>query len=194
MSQQTIPALPPRPSLVMPVMPPLPSRPERRADNVPRPNPREWQQGIPAPARMLTVRSLPTAGLWVVGAHGGSGESVIAALNPYWMAAEHCFPTMGDILICCRTSAYGLECGRMALQQYLAGLAGCGRLIGLAIVADMPGKIPKELKQLGELARSLAPTTVEFPFDKTLRLEPYPPTNQDRFGRQRSLIESLIGS
>lgn len=153
------------------------------------------QRGIPAPSKLMPVRHLPAADLWVVGAHGGSGESVVAGLDPRWGAAGHCFPAEGNLLVCCSTSAYGLESGRMALQQYISGFAGQGRLIGLALVTDMPGRLPKELRRLKTIIQSLAPATIEIPFDRTLRLEPYPPTNNsNRFSRQRALIESLISS
>lgn len=149
------------------------------------------QLGIPAPTTLMPIRHLPQAGLWIVGAHGGSGESVIAGLDPQWEAASHCFPDEGNLLVCCTTSAYGLERGRMALQQHMSGFAGRGRLIGLALVANTPGKTPKELRRLKGIVQSLAPATVEIPFDKSLRLEPYPPNDSDRFSRQHSIIDFL---
>lgn len=188
--------------MTQPSMPPVPQRhmqqvPQpvlpRRSSRVP-PVPLPRKRGITTPERLLEIRFFHRAELFIVGAHGGSGESVIAGLDPQWVATGHCFPADGDLLICCKRSAYGLECGRMALQQHLSGGAGCSRLMGLVLIDDVPGKIPKELKRFSDLVKSLAPATIEVPFDRMLRLEPYPPDEWSGFRRQHSAIASLLRS
>lgn len=138
-----------------------------------------WQDGPPgqleapcpatgpqSPLPMLTAEAvLPVAAtqrsavLWVVGAHGGAGESTLAGLCPGWAAAEHCWPCTPDqpwCVLAARTSASGLLAAQAALRQWAAGDTGV-RLAGLVLLADAPGKLPPPLHDLAQLIAAGAP-------------------------------------
>ncbi|WP_127920961.1 DUF6668 family protein [Bifidobacterium xylocopae] len=131
------------------------------------------RSGIPVPEHMLPVVEPWEANrIWIVGAHGGAGESTLAALDPTWEAANHAFPAESQVIVCCRTDAAGLERGRLALQQVMAGYAGAARVVALALVSDSPARLTSSLKQRRRLVASLAPTVVDFPYQRQLRTTP----------------------
>lgn len=108
----------------------------------------------------------PTASLWVVGAHGGAGERSVAALLPEWEAAGHAWPTPADLsqrcpaVLVARTNASGLQAAQLALTQWASGVLGPATvLLGLVLVADAPGRIPKPLRELGAHVSGGAPRT-----------------------------------
>ena len=97
------------------------------------------QRGIPAPDR---VDQLPihdrgtTAALWWVGAHGGSGESTLAALMPGSQAAGHAWPrtpspTPARTVLVARGDARGLRAAQDAMRQWAAGLVPSVEVLGL---------------------------------------------------------------
>lgn len=92
--------------------------------------------------------------LWVYGVHGGSGESRIAALEPSWSATDHSWPDRpgAAVLLVARTSAYGLNAAHAAIAKWAAGRTpGSAALVGLVLVADAPGRLPKPLHDLAKL-------------------------------------------
>lgn len=122
----------------------------------------------PAPGQGgLALRMVrPTATLWVVGAHGGAGETSIAALNPAWEATDHAWPTPSELAARCpsvlvaRTHAAGVRAAQKALTQWASGALGHNtQLLGLVLVADAPGRIPKPLRELAAHVSGGAPRT-----------------------------------
>lgn len=114
------------------------------------------------PVRMVR----PTASLWVVGAHGGSGEGSIAGLHDSWEATDHAWPTPSDLSLRCpsilvaRTHAPGLRAAQKALTQWASGVLGPSTaLLGLVLVADAPGRLPKPLRELAAHVAGGAPRT-----------------------------------
>ena len=114
------------------------------------------------PLRMVR----PTASLWVVGAHGGAGETSIAALHPTWEATGHTWPTPSELTARCpsilvaRTHAAGLHAAQKTLTQWASGVVGRNTpLLGLVLVADAPGRIPKPLRELAAHVSGGAPRT-----------------------------------
>ena len=108
----------------------------------------------------------PTASLWVVGAHGGSGESCIAGLDPAWEAMRHAWPTPSDLSMRCptalvaRTHTAGLRAAQKALTQWASGALGpATALLGLVLVADAPGRLPRPLRELAAHVAGGAPRT-----------------------------------
>ena len=89
-----------------------------------------------------------SAALWVTGAHGGSGESRIADLIGGARVTGHCWPVLQDgskprVLLVCRADMRGLTAAQSALTQWASGAAPAVDLLGLAVLADAPGKTPK---------------------------------------------------
>lgn len=96
------------------------------------------------------------AWIWFVGAHGGAGESTLAGLLPNAGAADHRWPvhaddSIADVVLVARTSASGLTAARTALTQWAAGNTPPVRLLGLVLMPDAPGRLPKPLSALAEV-------------------------------------------
>jgi len=122
------------------------------------------QPHVPMPGEALPVRrSHAAASLWVVGAHGGAGESTLAELDGSWRAAEHAWPELptGAVAPCvvvARTNVRGLLAARAALTQWAASGAGASvQLLGLVLVADAPGKLPPPIRDLAKVVSGGAP-------------------------------------
>lgn len=136
------------------------------------------QTGVPAP----TTPALPTrrldvvADVYVVGAHGGAGESTVAALNPAWWAETgHGWPLVSTspsprVLLVARTSASGLRAAQAAATQWAAGAAPPMTLLGLVLVADAPGRLPRALRELVRLVSGGVPRTWMLPWNEPWRL------------------------
>lgn len=136
------------------------------------------QRGVPAPDR---VDQLPTfaqahgAELWWLGAHGGAGESSLAALVPEWPSASHGWPrTPGGapsrVVVTARSNARGLRAAQLAATQWAAGLVPHVQLVGLVVVADAPGRLPRPLRELAQLVAGGFPRTWSVPWIEAWRL------------------------
>lgn len=122
------------------------------------------QPHVPMPDDALPVRrSHAAASLWVVGAHGGAGESTLAELDGSWRAADHAWPELptGAVAPCvvvARTNVRGLLAARAALTQWASSGAGASvQLLGLVLVADAPGKLPPPIRDLAKVVGGGAP-------------------------------------
>jgi hypothetical protein len=126
------------------------------------------QPGVAAPApdqqlarRLLVRRELSTL-VWWIGAHGGAGETVLERLLAGSRAADHAWPISPDparpacTMLVARTSYTGLTAAQQALCDWGSGSVAVD-LIGLVLIADAPGKLPRELRGLVELIDGAAP-------------------------------------
>lgn len=130
------------------------------------------QRGVPAPDR---VDQLPitdqraTPAVWWLGAHGGSGESTLAALAPEWSAAAgHAWPRNSNseptpVVIVARSNASGLRAAQNALRQWGAGLTP-SNVFGLVVMADAPGRMPRALRDLLTVVGGGGPRTWTVPW------------------------------
>lgn len=148
------------------------------APPVPAPTgPTNPQPYVVAPEDALPVRrALSSAGVWVVGAHGGSGESTLAGLCDDWQAAGHAWPELpsggqAPCILVARTNVHGLLAARAALTQWAASGAGeSAALLGLVLVADAPGKLPAPLRDLAKVVGGGAPRVWDVPWVEPWRL------------------------
>lgn len=119
--------------------------------------------GEPDAADRLGRRTVSgSAALWVTGAHGGSGESRIADLVGGARITDHCWPVLQDgskprVLLVCRADMRGLTAARSTLTQWVSGAAPAVDLLGLAVLADAPGKTPKALRDFAAIVGGGAP-------------------------------------
>lgn len=124
----------------------------------------------PDAADRLAARSMAgTARLWVVGTHGGAGESRIADLIEFARSTDHCWPVLTSggkprVLLVCRADMRGLTTARNALTQWASGAAPQTDLLGLAVLADAPGKTPKALRDFAALVSGGAPRLWTLPW------------------------------
>ncbi|WP_432524025.1 DUF6668 family protein [Kineococcus sp. SYSU DK006] len=100
--------------------------------------------------------------LWVLGAHGGAGETSLAAALHGARAAEHRWPVHTDgttsrVLVCARTSYAGLSAAQRALTDFASGALPGVHLVGLALLADAPGRLPDALRDFAQLVQGGAP-------------------------------------
>ena len=103
-----------------------------------------------------------SAALWITGAHGGAGESRIADLLDGARVTDHCWPVLQDgstprVLLVCRADMRGLTSARSALTQWASGAAPELDLLGLAVLADAPGKTPKALRDFAAIVGGGSP-------------------------------------
>jgi hypothetical protein len=116
----------------------------------------------PDAADRLASRTMTgSAALWIIGAHGGAGESRIADLLGA-RATGHCWPILQGgskprVLLVCRADMRGLTAARSALTQWASGAAPKVELLGLAVLADAPGKTPKALRDFTAIVGGGAP-------------------------------------
>ncbi|MBT2594052.1 DUF6668 family protein [Arthrobacter sp. ISL-72] len=117
-----------------------------------------------------------TASLWVTGVHGGAGESRLASLLDGARATDHAWPVHDDaygklpVLLACRSDMRGLQAARSALIQWASGAAPAVELLGLAVLADAPGKLPKPLREFAALVGGGAPRLWMLPWVESWRL------------------------
>lgn len=135
------------------------------------------QPHVPSPEDALPVNHThASATLWVVGAHGGSGESTLADLDESWQAAGHAWPELpggapAACVVVARTNVRSLLAARTALTQWAASAAGESvRLLGLVLVADAPGKIPAPIRDLAKVVGGGAPRVWHVPWVEAWRL------------------------
>lgn len=123
----------------------------------------------------VVVPAIP-ADLWVVGAHGGAGESTMAALVEGWAETDHRWPDApaAACVLTARTHARGLLRAQAALQQWAS--RGCPpvTLHGLILISDAPGPLPKPLRDLAAHVRGGSPRTWTIPWIPELRCDEVP--------------------
>lgn len=129
----------------------------------------------PDTADRLASRVVPGfALLWIVGSHGGSGESRTADLIDGARPTGHCWPVMQDgskprVLVVCRNDMRGLTTAQSALTQWASGATPEVELIGLAVLADAPGKTPKALRDFAAIIGGGAPRLWTLPWVEAWR-------------------------
>jgi hypothetical protein len=137
-----------------------------------------WSVPAPPPARTLWRRFAPVPSPpWWVGVHGGAGETTMATLVPGSVAAGHAWPCPEDplasvvsVFLIARTHASGLIAARDSLAEWAAGVVPGVHLLGLVLVADAPGTLPRPLRELADVVAGGAPRTWRIPWVEQWRL------------------------
>lgn len=111
--------------------------------------------------------------LWVLGTHGGAGETTIASLLAGSMRASHAWPVregltvpegQDSVLLVCRSTAKGLRSAQAAAIEWASGALSPLALAGLVIVSDSPSKLPKDLQDLTITVSGAVPHTWRMPW------------------------------
>jgi hypothetical protein len=146
------------------------------------PRPQTPQPGVPAPdmADRLPRRGVNRpATLWWLGVHGGAGESSLAATVAGSRSAGHAWPTASDgspsnVILVARSNANGLAAAQRAATEWASGSLPMINLLGLVIVADSRGKLPKPLRDLAQVVSGGVPQVWQVPWVEQWRLgEPF---------------------
>lgn len=136
------------------------------------------QRGIPEVdvADRLARHPVTHRGPWVLGVHGGSGESTLAA----WLDARpagHAWPISNEqpaaVLLVARTHARGLLAARRAATEWASGSVRV-KVIGLVLMADAPGRLPPALRDQIRQLSGAVPATWTISFLPALRTDATP--------------------
>lgn len=138
------------------------------------------QQGtVVAPADGLGSRALsvPRGTVCWVGAHGGAGESTLELLMPGSLAMGHAWPRVTeavgeggpDVVLVARTDARGLRAAQLAATQWAAGGVAV-RLVGLVLIADAAGRLPRPLRDFSQVVAGGVPHVWQIPWVQAWRL------------------------
>ncbi|MEV4637759.1 DUF6668 family protein [Actinoplanes sp. NPDC049548] len=137
--------------------PPQPSTVAPPAAQVPRWQPHQPKVATPAPPGRLSGQGIA----WV-SAHGGSGATTLTAvlggvdLGCRWPNAGRHEPAR--VFLVARTHAQGLRAASRALNAIREGRHPAGmELVGLVLVADAPGRLPRTLVSRIKVLRSAVP-------------------------------------
>ena len=147
-------------------------------DEVPVTGPASPQRGVPAPDavdQLPICRTDRAAELWVVGAHGGAGESTLVKLDDSWLAGGHAWPDLSPngparLIITARTNVRGLLAAKAVAKQWATGLVTNVEVFGLVLVADAPSRLPKPLRDLIKIVGGGYPRTWHVPWIEPWRL------------------------
>ncbi|WP_406054500.1 DUF6668 family protein [Kribbella sp. NBC_00889] len=126
-----------------------------------------------SPAQAHPEPSAP--GVWIVGVHGGAGESTISELSALFREAHHRWPQpppYGSVLclMAARTNAAGLHNARAAAREWAAGAQPHVVLLGLVLIPDAPGRLPRELARQVTLTSGGVPRVWQLPWVDAWRL------------------------
>lgn len=116
---------------------------------------------------------------WWVGCHGGAGVGTLCSLVPGGADGGRGWPVPSDggpsrVILVARTHASGLRSAQLAARQWASGALPMVRLLGLAAVADAPGKLPKPLQDVLKLVGGGFPHVWTIPWIEALRLGDVP--------------------
>lgn len=115
-----------------------------------------------------------------LGVHGGAGEDTLSKVLPGSVPAGHGWPVLSEqadqeptsvpVVLVARSHMSGLLAAQDALREWASGLARPANLLGLVIIADIPGRLPKPLASLQKIVGGGAPKFWTLPYLESLRL------------------------
>jgi hypothetical protein len=87
-----------------------------------------------------------------LGVHGGAGETTLARLFAGVPAAEHMWPisdgSPAGVVLVARTNFWGMSGAQAAMRDWSAHYRLLVDVLGLVLIADRPGKLPRSLLDL----------------------------------------------
>lgn len=157
---------------------------------------RRWAAGAEVSAsRRLGRVSVGGTGLWVVGAHGGSGASTWAGLLGAGDAGQSWpVPAASEggvrAVVTARTNVAGLEAARAAAVEWVEGACPGVELVGLLLGADVPGRRrPRALQRLVRDVSGAFPVVLGVPWQPAWRMTR--PDEASRSLRVRRIIKTI---
>ena len=89
---------------------------------------------------------------WWLGVHGGAGETTLAHLFAGVRAAEHEWPVSTgrrvSVVLIARTNFWGMSAAMAAMRDWSGNYRDQVDVLGLVLVADRPGRLPRPLLDL----------------------------------------------
>jgi hypothetical protein len=183
--------------------PPQQGPPQQHADLTPR-GPATPQHGVPAPAedQRLPKFAIPAADtLWWVGVHGGAGETTMSQLLPGTRAAGHRWPippppVPTPVVLVARTHGSGLRAAQRAAIEWASGVVQGVAVLGLVLIADAPGRLPRVLDDFADIVGGGVPRVWDIPWIEEWRRgeDPTPDNTPDEVFEVLESIYALRAS
>lgn len=126
------------------------------------------------------------SGVWMLGVHGGAGETTLARVlgtreaGRAWPISEDP-ATQSSVVLVARTHAAGIEAVRNALGEVASGAMRSVRVLGVVLVRDAPN-LPKQLRDEARIVAGAAAHTWWVPWIEPWRLTTTP--TLDGIGRR----------
>lgn len=119
------------------------------------------------PADRLPRRTVQQApAMWVLGVHGGAGESVLASVLEGAAQADHAWPVgpgAAPVLLTARTTMSGLRALQHAVADWASGETDA-LLVGVVLIADSPTSLPRHMTDVIRRLESVAPRAWHLPW------------------------------
>jgi hypothetical protein len=138
--------------------------------------------------------------LWVMGVHGGAGETTVAThlqgeLFPT-AATEHRWPDgspgQAPLVLVGRTNVAGLQRLQEVATLWAAGVLPGADLLGAVLVADAPGRLPSPLASLSRLVAGGVPHVWRLDWNEGVRLGEQTPLETRKWrATRREVTEAL---
>lgn len=122
-----------------------------------------------------------TPDYWWLGVHGGAGETSLARLDKHTRAAEHHWPITASgstVVLVARSNVSGLRAAQLAATEWASGTVPGIRVAGLAVLADAPGRLPKEIREFARVVGGGVPHLWHFPWIEAWRFSHDVPSDQ----------------
>ncbi|MEE2570744.1 DUF6668 family protein [Pseudarthrobacter sp. J64] len=113
-----------------------------------------------------------TPDYWWLGVHGGAGETSLARLDKNTRAAEHHWPitaTGSTVVLVARSNMSGLRAAQLAATEWASGSIPGIHIAGLVVLADAPGRLPKEIREFARVVGGGVPHLWHFPWIEAWR-------------------------
>lgn len=113
-----------------------------------------------------------TPDFWWLGVHGGAGETSLARLDKSTRAAEHHWPLTASgstVVLVARSNVSGLRAAQLAATEWASGTVPGIRVAGLVVLADAPGRLPKEIREFARVVGGGVPHLWHVPWIEAWR-------------------------
>lgn len=129
------------------------------------------QQGVLQPDHADRLPRRNTSGsepdFWWLGVHGGAGETSLARLDKATKAAGHHWPVTAagsTVVLVARSNIPGLRAARLAATEWASRSLPTIQVAGLVVMADAPGRLPKEIRDVSRVVGGGVPHVWHFPW------------------------------
>lgn len=115
----------------------------------------------------------PSTAVFAVGASGGVGTTTMAALCglvDFGRAWPVSAPQAARCVVVARTTATSMNAARECAAAVFGGRVSGVECVGLVLVADQPGRLPRELARQRALTESVFPAVWRLPYSQAIRL------------------------
>jgi hypothetical protein len=139
--------------------------------------------------------------VWWCGVHGGAGESTLERIFRGSRASDHCWPIVRvgehtpDVVLVARTDARGLRAVQRAMREHLESALPV-EVLGLVLMADAPGRLPRVLRDLSRMVGGTVPRVWSLPWVEAWRAGEVPspansPKEADRLAAELRVVLGL---